>query len=39
MDVKERAASILGSKVDTMTRDSLHKVLRDRIEAAAPQLF
>ncbi|MGO9264206.1 MAG: nucleotidyltransferase family protein [Candidatus Binataceae bacterium] len=39
MDVKERAASILGSKVDILTRDSLHKVLRDRIEAAALQLF
>ena len=39
MDVKERAASILGRKVDIMTRDSLHKVLRDRIEAAAVLVF
>ena len=39
MDVKERASSILGRKVDIMTRDSLHKVLRDRIEAAAVLVF
>jgi predicted nucleotidyltransferase len=39
MDVKERAANILGRKVDIMTRDSLHKVLRDRIEAAAVLVF
>ena len=39
MDVKKRAASILGRKVDIMTRDSLHKVLRDRIEAAAVRVF
>ena len=39
MDVKERAASILGRKVDIMTRDSLHTVLRDRIEAAAVRVF
>src|SRR5260370_42022335 len=39
MDVKEHAASILGCKVDIMTRDTLHKVLRDRIEAAAVLVF
>ena len=39
MDVKEYAASILGRKTDIMTRDSLHKTLRHRIEAAALQVF
>ena len=32
MDVKEYAAGILGRKADIMTRDSLHKVLREKIE-------
>jgi predicted nucleotidyltransferase len=39
MDVKERASSILGCKADIMTRDSLHKTLRARIEAAAVPVF
>ena len=39
MDVKEAAARILGRKADIMTRDSLHKTLRERIEAAALQVF
>jgi predicted nucleotidyltransferase len=39
MDVKERASSILGCKADIMTRDSLHKTLRARIEAAALPVF
>ena len=39
MDVKERASAILGRKADIMTRDSLHKVLRSRIEASALQVF
>jgi predicted nucleotidyltransferase len=39
MDVKERAASILGHKADIMTRDSLHKTLRRRIEATALRVF
>jgi len=39
MDVKERASSILGRKADIMTRDSLHKVLRERIEASAVLVF
>ncbi|HMD66468.1 MAG TPA: nucleotidyltransferase domain-containing protein [Stellaceae bacterium] len=39
MDVKKQAARILGHKADIMTRDSLHKVLRLRIEASALQVF
>jgi uncharacterized protein len=39
MDVKERAAQILGRKADIMTRDSLHRVLRERIEASAVLVF
>lgn len=39
MDVKEYAANILGRKVDIMTRDSLHKILRPTIEATAVRVF
>jgi predicted nucleotidyltransferase len=39
MDVKETATRILGRKADIMTRRSLHRVLRDRIEASALQVF
>jgi len=39
MEVKEVARRILGRKADIMTRDSIHKTLRDRIEAAALQVF
>jgi len=39
MDVKETAARILGRAADIMTRDSLHPVLRDRIEASALKVF
>ncbi len=39
MEVKERASGILGREADIMTRDSLHKVLRARIEAAAVLVF
>jgi predicted nucleotidyltransferase len=39
MDVKEQTSRILGHKADIMTRDSLHKVLRARIEASALQVF
>jgi predicted nucleotidyltransferase len=39
MDVKEAAARILGRPTDIMTRDSLHKTLRRRIEASALQIF
>ena len=39
MDVKDAAARILGRKTDIMTRDSLHRVLRERIEATAVPVF
>ncbi len=39
MDVKERAAEILGRKTDIMTRGSLHPILREQIEASALQVF
>ena len=39
MDVKEAATRILGRKADIMTRDSLHRALRHRIEASAVQVF
>ncbi|MBF0338053.1 MAG: nucleotidyltransferase [Nitrospirae bacterium] len=39
MDVKERTCQILGCKADIMTRDSLHRMLRERIEAAAIIVF
>jgi uncharacterized protein len=39
MDVKEETTRILGRKADIMTRDSLHKVLRSRIEASALRVF
>ena len=39
MDVKERTSEILGRKADIMTRDSLHKTLRQGIEAAAVLVF
>lgn len=39
MDVRERASSILGRKADIMTRDSLHKTPRGRIEATAIPVF
>jgi predicted nucleotidyltransferase len=39
MDVKACAAAILGRKTDITTRDSLHKTLRDRIEATAVRVF
>jgi hypothetical protein len=39
MDVQERASGILGCKADIMTRDSLHKTLRQRIEATAVRVF
>lgn len=39
MDVKATASRILGRKADIMTRRSLHPVLRERIEAAALQVF
>jgi uncharacterized protein len=39
MDVKQRAAEILGCKADIMTRDSLHKALRHGIEATSVPVF
>jgi len=39
MDVKERAAEVLGCRTDIMTRRSLHPLLRQRIEALALQVF
>ena len=39
MDVKERAAGILGLKTDIMTRNSLHPRLRKRIEEAVVLIF
>ena len=39
MDVEDAASRILGCKADIMTRRSLHRVLRKRIEASALQVF
>jgi predicted nucleotidyltransferase len=39
MDVKEAAARILGCKTDIMTRRSIHRALRETIQAAAQQVF
>jgi uncharacterized protein len=39
MDVKEYAAGTLGRKTDIMTRDSLHKMLREKIESTAVRVF
>jgi uncharacterized protein len=39
MEVKERAATILGCRADVMTRDSLHPGLRKRIEDSAIRVF
>jgi predicted nucleotidyltransferase len=39
MDVKEYATSILGRKTDIMTRDGLHRSLREAIEATAVRVF
>jgi uncharacterized protein len=39
MEIKDAAERILGRKTDIMTRRSLHRVLRPKIEAAAQQVF
>lgn len=39
MDVKACATRILEKEADIMTRDSLHKLLRSRIEASALRVF
>jgi uncharacterized protein len=39
MDVKACAARILDRKTEIMTRDSLHMMLRQKIEATAVRVF
>ena len=39
MDLQEAASRILGCRADVMTRRSLHRVMRDKIEASAVQVF
>lgn len=39
MEVKEQAARILGRHADIMTRDSLHHLIRERVESSALQVF
>jgi predicted nucleotidyltransferase len=39
LDVQEAASRILGRSADVMTRRSLHRVLRESIEASALQVF
>jgi uncharacterized protein len=37
--IKDRVSAILGVKADIMTRDSLHPMLKERIEASAVRVF
>ena len=39
MDVKDYTSEILGCKADIMTRDSIHRVLREEIEASAIRVY
>ncbi len=39
MDIKERASAILGRRADIMTRDSIHRKLRARVEQSAVPVF
>ena len=39
MDIKALAAGILGARTDMIPHRGLHRVLRDRIEASALQVF
>ena len=39
MDVKKRTSVILGPKANIMTRDSLHRTLKQGIEASAVRVF
>jgi len=39
MDIKDAARRILGQRADIMTRRSLHRILRPKIEASAHQVF
>ena len=39
MEVQDYTSRVLGLAADVMTRDSIHKVLRRRIEASAVRVF
>ena len=39
MDVKEYTSEILGCKADIMTRDNIHRVLREEIESSAIRVY
>ena len=39
VDVQQQVSGILGTRSDVMTRDSLHPMLRPRIEAEAVRVF
>ena len=39
LDVKEAAARILGCSTDIMSRGSIHRLLKDRVEASAVPVF
>ena len=39
MELKERAAAILGQPTDIMTHDSIHPIFRARIEQSAVLVF
>jgi predicted nucleotidyltransferase len=39
MDAQEYTSRVLGAAADVMTRDSIHEVLRPRIEATALRVF
>ena len=37
--IKRRIEEIIGNEADVMTRDSLHPLIRERIEASAVRVF
>jgi len=39
MDIMDRTTEMLGRKADVMTRDSIHKMLKDQVVASAVQVF
>ena len=39
MDVKDYTSEILGCEADIMTRDSVHRVLREEIESSAIRVY
>src|ERR1700683_2255473 len=39
MDVKEFAASVLGRRTDVMSRDSIHRAIRNNVEKSALRVF